>query len=198
MAQTTEESMPQQALKCDPKEVTRNLRVVPLDQDPEETNLSNDEPRFLDEFELDVEDQLAAIRLAGQAAAAQIDQLGRRADVAAKNIKVIHHRVNDLTARVNDLSSSSVKLVDHNKMSVQVNRNFDDIKMMIDSVKFEVGFEREAALALADRVHGLELHARAQAQQPRTQEPAFEKLFLTISTIGTLLCVLGLAIKFLF
>ena len=187
--------MPQQALKCDPKEVTRNLRVVPLDQDPEETKLDDDEVRFID---LDVEDQLAAVRLEGQEAAAQIDQLGRRADVAAKNIKVIHHRVNDLAARVDDLSSSSVRIVDHNKMSVQVNRNFDDIKMMIDSVKFEVGFEREAALALADRVHGLELHARAQAQQPRTQEPAFEKLFLTISTIGTLLCVLGLAIKFLF
>jgi len=186
--------MHQQALKRR-EEVTRNFRIVQPDQNPDETELGDNEFKFFDE---DVEDELAAIRLAGQAAAAQIDQLGRRADVAAKNISVIHHRVEDLTGRVDDLSRNSVKVVDHNKMAVQADKNFATLKMGIDSVQFEVDIEREAALALADRVHGLELYARAQAQQPRTQEPAFEKLFLTISTIGTLLCVLGLAIKFLF
>jgi len=195
-AQTTEESMPQQALHRH-EEVTRNLKVIRPDQDPEEIELGNDEFKFFDE---DVADELALIRREGQEAAAKFNTRLEGVSRSVRTVTVEVEGVKKDAATVRDYVRGLSRRV--NETTTVLNDNsqklWERISDVRDELMFDLGIERDTNLAMDARIRALTEHARAQAQQPLAQEPAWEKLLLYFATAGTVLCVLGLAIKFLF
>jgi archaellum component FlaC len=188
--------MPQQALHRH-EEVTRNLKVIRPDQDPEEIELGNDEFKFFDE---DVADELALIRREGQEAAAKFNTRLEGVSRSVRTVTVEVEGVKKDAATVRDYVRGLSRRV--NETTTVLNDNsqklWERISDVRDELMFDLGIERDTNLAMDARIRALTEHARAQAQQPLAQEPAWEKLLLYFATAGTVLCVLGLAIKFLF